>query len=1084
MVLSSVVLRTGYEALYQARGLSEPDGRPLYRYRFTRHEFDQVRQTLSDHRAEYGPELTLSNRFGAALFVAFTAEWYRREKSGGAWDWIRPLEAIGIRYHSADARADVGYSLVREAALCGLECWRRPRPRGSLLLTVIGEAGFPAAASREGRLGRWLRRSILAIESGFPADEAVDLEAWRAGETLVAALYDSAVVLCAKVAELRRVLTTQERELQLDPVHRLDTIRPGWRKELPFDLEEQDFRALVDDLIRVRGIESDALAATRILRREGRNWRARVSISLMGRVIPSRMPPRLQALCRESNRLRLFARGAIEDFGRPIAVVERFEEESETSWEVRPLVAALDSPLPLGEAVKLAAAMGSSSVTEFVTFAGDPLNGSVVALKPLAGEEPETAVELEVLGSSSVRSTHSWLALAARDKAFEAVQFEQSPIELGRCDDRRILAFRGRALLNSPSGRFVWQSGAEREENRRLVLIGDTLRSVLETVWRGTPIILVSDGVSSSRVRSNELYWRPIGLRKWQLVRDGAPLGRVGLATFDGGEISAWCQADIVPAGFALKADQKSRTLMVQGTAGASVAGRSDKPLPVRRQGNAVELDLSAHPPGRMLNLAVRWESQIDLTLPDPVAEPCLLMPDRSLAAPHVRISVGRLEGFRLLAPEPQKLLFEAKLIGDRPLFVVRDVTGLVPLSAFADDIRDMLGSTSDLDTEVRLTWTGRGDWLAEVAWYDRVRRKSRGVFESPFAALTKLSDYRLSAFSLSDPSCGACEDLPEMPDRELQHTLTRRLGRGPWLICGRSSDGSVLRPEVLVEQPEPGAPASSMQAAISAPYRSSRDEAFDAALQEPGSLNTRDLRHLVRLLVAADELGVPLSAIDAARAVARAPRSAVWILANVEGLTEMKAVLRLQSHLPFLWFTSSLSDWCESFARRLESKSVRLMELELPPADAHRSVARTLAQIVDLEPGLATHARLVSLIVCDQCSVAGDRTVRFLPPPAIDTRDQVASLVYRQTEFREPPTGLRLAELVPDEADWLARFDNSFRDVLAGPLVAARIATGALPIDPAVIGRCRVTWFYDREYFETSLAISIQALAVAPTDQ
>ena len=86
-------MRTAFDALLTERGLEAPDGRPLYRYGFTRSEYEGVGLLL---RA--GGVRGLGSREGAALFVAFAAEWFRRDRAGGHWVYVvRCFETVGVR---------------------------------------------------------------------------------------------------------------------------------------------------------------------------------------------------------------------------------------------------------------------------------------------------------------------------------------------------------------------------------------------------------------------------------------------------------------------------------------------------------------------------------------------------------------------------------------------------------------------------------------------------------------------------------------------------------------------------------------------------------------------------------------------------------------------------------------------------------------------------------------------------------------------------------------------------------------------------------------------------------------------------
>ena len=62
--------------------------------------------------------------------------------------------------------------------------------------------------------------------------------------------HPAAVRLCKQVVQLRALLPREHSCGGPDAVATLDASRPGWRAELPFDLDEQDVRVLVEDLVR------------------------------------------------------------------------------------------------------------------------------------------------------------------------------------------------------------------------------------------------------------------------------------------------------------------------------------------------------------------------------------------------------------------------------------------------------------------------------------------------------------------------------------------------------------------------------------------------------------------------------------------------------------------------------------------------------------------------------------------------------------------------------------------------------------------------------------------------------------------
>ena len=51
-------------------------------------------------------------------------------------------------------------------------------------------------------------------------------------------------------------------------------------------------------------------------------------------------------------------------------------------------------------------------------------------------------------------------------------------------------------------------------------------------------------------------------------------------------------------------------------------------------------------------------------------------------------------------------------------MHLIRVVEGEVPLSAYLEDIIRLLGGSETLDAEVRISWVGASDRLAEVRWF------------------------------------------------------------------------------------------------------------------------------------------------------------------------------------------------------------------------------------------------------------------------------------------------------------------------------------------------------------------------------
>ena len=95
-----------------------------------------------------------------------------------------------------------------------------------------------------------------------------------------------------------------------------------------------------------------------------------------------------------------------------------------------------------------------------------------------------------------------------------------------------------------------------------------------------------------------------------------------------------------------------------------------------------------------------------------------------------------------------------------------------------------------------------------------------------------------------------------------------------------------------------------------------------------------------------------------------------------------------------------------------------------------------------------------------------------------------VGELVGRQVDVARgiesdlPARDLCLAGLVAEGAEVVAEVNPHFRDVAAGPYVAAALATGLEDSDGSLRGRCREAWLFDPDYFELAAPVALTRLA------
>lgn len=250
-----VVFRDWKRELLEVRGLAHPDGRPLYAYRLSDVEFNELEELLRDWLGK------LQERFGltqltklsgfSGLFVLYGSEWWRRRFDGAHWSWDPILSELG-----ADPG---GWSPPQrsEFVRLGLQDWGlKPRAQGGLrfLGAVALQGGLPLRllAEARGGIGRLLNQ-VLRLAANGAASQA-DLLSWvRSLDRSLPQTYRQEAIQVLLADVVRIVLDLRdEAGLQpgVDAIARLDDRVPAWRDRFPLPVEDEHAAQLIEQLIR------------------------------------------------------------------------------------------------------------------------------------------------------------------------------------------------------------------------------------------------------------------------------------------------------------------------------------------------------------------------------------------------------------------------------------------------------------------------------------------------------------------------------------------------------------------------------------------------------------------------------------------------------------------------------------------------------------------------------------------------------------------------------------------------------------------------------------------------------------------
>ncbi|MDD0823807.1 STY4851/ECs_5259 family protein [Mannheimia sp. AT1] len=226
------------------RGLNQANGKPLYTYRMTDNEFEQLKRLLHNHQYQISSSSTISS----ALFCLYSAEWYRREYQEG-WSWNGIMQSLGIQLDST-ARTSV--------IQVGFKYWKRSivrynqQERHSYLGSVYREGGLPySLLISEDSKFQELFRKILEFSTQNPQILLEPLllipyltyfpEALK-GETTLSLITNMAT----QIASLVEKYSLSEYEY---PAKHLDTIYPDWKMDFPIPLKNDTADKFLANLI-------------------------------------------------------------------------------------------------------------------------------------------------------------------------------------------------------------------------------------------------------------------------------------------------------------------------------------------------------------------------------------------------------------------------------------------------------------------------------------------------------------------------------------------------------------------------------------------------------------------------------------------------------------------------------------------------------------------------------------------------------------------------------------------------------------------------------------------------------------------
>jgi hypothetical protein len=922
-------------AFLRARKLARPNQRPLYRYRMADGEYEQAKKILR-RLAGAGRLVNPDSRAGA-LFVAYCAEWFRRESASTFLRWDDP---------APDFLPSLPYASKQALTTSGLEYWGRPLRRSAhareFLLTVALEGGFPVRILAEGARG-WLKEYLRAIMRRAIAwrvnerEEIFAIAEDERGRMRKSYQHDDFIALCSELVtsllELRRKAEVEGgggvRNSAL-----LDAKHPHWRDELPIYVPAKD-EALAAELLtglldeKMTGLTTEGVEARRYLVKRDDEWHAALQLLADGEIphgklpgVPTTSRARATATGELGNRLA----GEVALFEPPIGEQRR--------WRVRPYTrtAQLLIDFPFMAPVTTTVSSPDCVACPWTWPRGDALRSDILVFEPDEGSTPNEPL-LRFIRAGSVRSPAKTLYVLVPlcwtiEPATEGAAMEIEDIPSLGC---RLAQLTSAAYFHGSedgAARFMVEPDADdREQVLELnpfvpsgfaladdgwELIASPMRPVIQEARKQRPPV------------AGELFVRTLG-GKWEPL--AGPLSAVGLMELSWRDPVANIQIEkrklaLVPsdAGIVgIMTNARDADIRLHGFPGWTAAVRETACIVDTTDDASLSIRFTKRPVYRLLmTLRPPWGQSFDVVVPLIGRDAVIALADGAILEPGKQIDIGALRG--AVAVSPRRMVFHLGAKGSKSGFKTV-VDGELPLGLLRGAIEETLATLPNQDDLVEI------DFIGDSRPPIRISRYRYGQLERDGAMLRWR---RPSTDSSAAPVARMILDPRHEHALELHGDETWGLPercKGLCLVYLRDGFDVISRPLPVTQSGAPDAYAGVLISALTMAGYAERQHAVSEALVrlgrgEPGTDDLRWLRD-----VATNLNGLPASAFDGLKLLPSSPETLILLLFTARDAGERSAIWALQNELPFLWLAQPLRAWwsvmerqCTALANALES--------------------------------------------------------------------------------------------------------------------------------------------------------------------
>lgn len=968
-------------AFLGARKLTRPDLRPLHRYRMADSEYEQAKRILR-HLASTGRLLEPDSRSGA-LFVAYCAEWFRRESASTFLRWDDP---------APDLFPSLPYASKQALATAGLQYWRRELRRSAhareFLLTVALEGGFPVRILAEGARG-WLREYLRAIMRRAIAwrvnasEEILAIAEEERGRMRKSYQHDDFVALCSELVtsllELRRKAeaesTTGVRNSAL-----LDAKHPGWRDELPIYVPAED-EALVAELLtglldeKMTGLATQGVEIRRYLVKRDGEWRSAIQLLADGEVPLAKLPglpATSRARATATGELANHLAGEVALFEPPLGEQRR--------WRVRPYTrtAKLLTNFPFTAPVTTTLSSPDCAPCSWIWPRGDALRSDVLVFELDEGSTPNEPL-LRFLRAGSVNSPaktlyvlvpHDWTIEPAADRA--VVEVEHVP-SLGRKLARLVAATYFRSGEDEAVRFRVEPASEDREHELQLRSLVPAGFVLADDEWElvASPVRpLIYEGRKQLPPRAGELFVRRPG-GKWNGL--SGPLTGAGLIELSWRDPVSNIQIEkrrlaLVPSEAGIVGTMKnalSGNINLRGLPGWTAT--------VRETGCAVDATDAAN---LVIRFAGRPVYRLPMTLQPPAGQSfdvivplvgrdaVIAMADGAILSPGGQVDIGMLRG--AVAVSPRKSVLHLGARGSRSGSIKTIVDGELPLGILRGAIEETLATSPNQDDLVEI------DFIGDTRPPIRISRYRHKQLDRDGTTVRWLPPTCTDAVPVARMILDPRQEYPLEPQEDGSWRLSE-ICKGLCLVYLRDGVDVVSRPVPVLQSSASEAYAGGLVSALTIVDYEERQHAIIDALARIGP-DDRGADDLKWLRDATTNLnGLPASAFDGLNLLPSSAETLIHLLLSARDSGERSIIWALQNELPFLWLALPLSAWWSAMDRQCTAVTAALeaaLGKEKATSEAIEWLRGACGDLTALEPALQTMFALAGLPIATTADI------------------------------------------------------------------------------------------------------------------